>query len=296
MEDTTDFFLTTTNHSLTAATAGLYPRNNKSTDLFETEDNHTITQQHCEDALVFGPESYLTPSSVRNCVLSLDPPLMRRRINQYDRYECKRIRREGPNTLHQMASIIMPSIGLKKDNKATSPMLTKTSSFKLQPRVERACNSPPHLQLKFTLRDTPDFCFRRQNWNTIKSKIESDKLSCKDGSLFGNIQVNTVKAKPMKRRHSLAVMSEKMESKTLRSQMLSCKDGPLFKNTQVNTIEAKSMKRSRSLTAMSAKMDSKVLRSHMLFSKYGSLFKSIQFNAIESKPMERSYSFTAMSA
>jgi len=374
------------------------PRSDHSTDLFETEENRTTTQQQDEDnepdydltltsPLDFGPESYLTPRrSVRDCALSLDPPLMPRRINQYHRNECEIINREGPKTLHQMVSIIIPSIGPKKDNQSPSPLSPITSSFKLLPRADRFFNSPPRLQLKLTLQDTPDFCLLLQNRNTTES--ESHMLFCKDSLLFENIQVNTTKSKPMKRSHSLTAMSAKMdvlfckdsplfddiqvnsikakpmkrsrsvtgntpdfcprrqnrnttESK-IDSHMLSCKDSPLFENIQVNTTKSKAMKRSHSLTAMSAKMDvlfckgsplfddihvssikatpmkrsssvtgntpdfclrrqnrtitESKIDSHMLSCKYGSLFESIQVNTTKSKPMKRSHSLTTMSA
>jgi len=307
MSDTTDFFLMTPTNLLTAAITGtLDPRSDESTDLFETEENHTTTQQQDEDTepdydttltgtLDFGPESYLTPRRlVRDCALSLDPPLMPRRTNQHDRNESKRINKEGLKTLHQTASIIIPSIGSKKDNQATLQLPTKTSSFELLPRAGRFFNSPPRLQLKCTLRDTPDSCLNRQNRNPTESKMESHMLFRKEDPLFENIQVNTIKSKPIKRSHSLTAMSAKLESKALRSHVLCCKDGPLFENFQVNTIKVKSMKRSHSLSIISANMESKVLRSHIR--KYGSLFGNIQVNTIESKPMERSYSFTAMSA
>lgn len=278
-----------------------------STDLFETEENLSITQRQGKNnepdydinptsTLDFGPESYLTPRpSVRYCSLSLDPPLMPLKINRYDRNECKIINREGPRALHQTASIIFPLIGSKTDNQATSQISPRTPSFKLLPRVERTHHSSQRLKLKFNLRDTSDFC-----QNGIESKMESHMSFFKKSHLFENkdslhIQANTIKVKPMKRSCSLTALSAKMESKALRSHMAFHKDGPLYKNIQVNTMKVKHMKRRHSLTAISAKKEPKTLLTHMLFRKYGSLFEDIQANAMNSKPMERSHSFIAMS-
>jgi len=160
MAHTTNFFLTAPNHSLTVAMTGdLDPKNDNSTDLFETEENHTMTQQSGADTeldynmtpaitLDFGSESYLTPrKSVRDCALSLDPPSLPPRMNQYDRHDCKRISREGLKTLHQTMSIIIPSIGSKNDNQTTSTISLQKSSFKLRPRSERVCNLYSRLQL-----------------------------------------------------------------------------------------------------------------------------------------------------
>lgn len=268
------------------------------TDLFETEENHSITQQQCKNtepdygitptsSLDFSPESYLTPrSSVRDCSLSLDPPLMPLIINRYDRNECIISNRSGSSASRQMASIIIPSIGSKKDNQATS-----TPPFKLLPRAERVYHSSQRLNLKFNLQDTSKICR-----NGTESKMKSHMLFCKDSHRFENIHANTIQMKPIKRSRSLTAVAAKLESKALRSHMVFRRDGPLFENIQVGTTKVKQMKRSHSLTAISAKMESNKLRTHMLFCKYGSLLENIQVNTMNSKPMERSHSFIAMTA
>jgi len=189
MADTTNLSLMTPTPSLTAAMIGASdPRNDESTDLFEIQENHLMAQQHSNDtqpdynmsptsALDFDPESYLTPRrSVINCDLSLNPPSLLRRINHCDRNESKRMVKEAHNTLHQTTSIIIPSIGSKEDIKASSPLSPGISLFKLIPRAERVCDSPPRLRLKSTLQDTPDFFSHHQNRNTTESKMESNKL------------------------------------------------------------------------------------------------------------------------
>ena len=211
---TTHFFQMTPTPLLTALTVlsvardDWNPRNDDSIDLFDTEENDTMIQRQGESTeldydvtprstLHFGPESYLTPQrSVKDCALSLNPPLISRKISHCDRKKCKRIRREGHNALHQTTSIIIPSLKLEEDNQASSPLSPKMLSFKLLPRAERVYNSPPRLRVKSTLRDTLDFRLRRQNRNTTK-----------DGPLLENIQVNIIKLKPMKRSHSFTAMS-----------------------------------------------------------------------------------------
>ena len=86
-------------------------RSDTSTYLFEKEENHAMTQHQGGDiepgydvtptgTLNFGTTSYLTPhTQVRDSSLSLNPPLIARKNNLYDRNECK---------IHQTVSISIP--------------------------------------------------------------------------------------------------------------------------------------------------------------------------------------------
>ena len=102
MADTTNLFIMIPTPSLTAAMICVSdPRNDESTDLFKTKQNHFMAHQQGNDtqldynmiptsALDVGPEYYLTlRRSVRSCDLSLNPPLISRRTCHCDRNKIK---------------------------------------------------------------------------------------------------------------------------------------------------------------------------------------------------------------
>mmetsp|Transcript_35762 Transcript_35762/g.42723 ORF Transcript_35762/g.42723 Transcript_35762/m.42723 type:complete len:225 (+) Transcript_35762:91-765(+) len=223
MVNTTNFLLTTPS-SAAPMMRSRTPRRSNSTDLFKIELNRRmdlkLTQQQDENAEPhdemcpssvkdFGLESYLTPRrSIRDSELSLDMPPPPRKIDHCDKKNYLKVKREELQT----ASIMMPSIGSKKYNQAISPLSRKTTLFRLQPREECTCHSPPKLKRKIALQDSPGFNLRRQTKNATKSKInlntlQAGKLSYKHFPSVGHLQANAIGLNRMERSQSYTALS-----------------------------------------------------------------------------------------
>merc|ERR1740124_2117490 len=122
------------------------------------------------NTLDFGSESYLTPrKSVRDCALSLDPPSLPPRINQYDRHDCKIISREGLKTLHQTKSSSFHRLDRKTIIRLLQRSLYKNHRSNFDPDQSVPVIYIHAFNFKFTPRDSPDFVF------VVKSEILSNQ-------------------------------------------------------------------------------------------------------------------------
>jgi len=258
-------------------TAARTPRNTKSMHLFKNELNRRVElqmrqQQHQPtkpdyemiptSIKDFGPESHLTPpTSMRDCELPLCMPPPLRKFDYCDKKRFLIVRREGLQT----ASILIPSIGSKRDNLADSPLSLTPKLFRLHHRAEPTCNSPPRLRCKSATEDIADFCIRRQTKTTKKSKLgmktlQARKFSYKHFPSLGNLQATSIRQKPMDRSQSYTALfclrrqtknttKSKLGLNALHARKLSF---PSFGNIQAASIRLKPMERSQSYTAMSA--------------------------------------------
>merc|ERR1719491_2652200 len=221
------------------------------------QDKHTEPDSKISPKSIqhFGPQSYLTPNtSMEDCelLLCIPPPLPKNDNCEENQFII------DAQEENQMASILIPSIGSKRDNLAISPVSQKQTIFRLTSRK-------PNMRRESVIKDNPGLCLRHQTKNTARSKLglQARKLSHTNVLSFGNLQATSIKSKSMERSQSSTTMfclrrqtknatKSKLGLNTLQARKLSYKHFPSFGNLQANSIRMTPMGRSQSYTAMSA--------------------------------------------